>query len=341
LKKLIKNWFIISGIVTILNSSVLSIFIIYAYFIKDHQLFFRLVFSLIGLLFASIIFLIVGTEFNKKIVDRIFRINCIVKEALPKDLSTRTLHSSEPSSDEIELLCSTIENVIFELKASECVKNDFISSMSHELRTPLTAIKGWAETMKTGDLIDFSTIKHGLEIIVKEASRLTGIVEELLDFSNLAGGRLAMNMEIIDILAEVGEAVYIFKERAVLEQKNLVYNDPKSVSYVYGDKAKLKQVFINIIDNALKYTNAGGAISVTVTERNRIITIETTDNGCGIQKSVLPNVTRKFFKACNSKRGFGIGLAVVKEIIHAHGGVIKIFSEENFGTTVIVNLKSV
>ena len=101
---------------------------------------------------------------------------------------------------------------------------------------------------------------------------------------------------------------------------------------------RLKQVFINILDNALKYTNEGGGISVNVSEKEDNIVISVTDNGCGIPVNHLPNVTKKFYKANHLKRGSGIGLAIVDEIVDLHGGKLVIISEEGFGTTVTVSL---
>ena len=228
-----------------------------------------------------------------------------------------------------------------ELGNAEKIKNDFISSVSHEIRTPLTAIKGWAETMNMGEGIDKSVINKGLDIIVHETERLSKIVEELLDFSSLQSGIMAVSMDKLDILAELGEAVYIFKERAVSENKTLVYNEPKMVSAIMGDKNRLKQVFRNIIDNALKYTSEGGGISVSVIEKNSRICVSVTDNGCGIAKSQLPRITEKFYKANSTQGGSGIGLAIVREIIEIHKGTLEIISEEGFGTTVNIFLPAI
>ena len=224
-----------------------------------------------------------------------------------------------------------------ELDNSEKIKNEFISSVSHELRTPLTAIKGWAETMQICDS-DPETMKRGLDTIVKEAGRLSWIVEGLLDFSSIKEKRIKLVKEKIDILAELGEAVYMFKERAANEEKTLIYNEPKVIPAVIGDRNRLRQVFINIIDNALKYTSSGGGISVDAGVKDDMVYISVTDNGCGIPAEHLPNVTKKFYKANYLKRGSGIGLAIVDEIVALHDGSLQIISEEGFGTTGIVNI---
>lgn len=239
--------------------------------------------------------------------------------------------------DEIGELSDTIKYMADELDASEKLKNEFISSVSHELRTPLTAIKGWAETMQMCDS-DPETIKKGLNTIVKESERLSWIVEGLLDFSSIKEKRIKLIKEKIDILAEIAEAVYMFKDRANNENKTLIYNEPKMLPAIVGDKNRLRQVFINIIDNALKYTSEGGGISIDAGQKDDYIYISVTDNGCGISQEHLPNVTKKFYKANYLKSGSGIGLAIVDEIITLHGGELNIISEEGFGTTVTVNL---
>lgn len=240
--------------------------------------------------------------------------------------------------DEIGDLSDTINYMAEELDTSEKLKNEFISSVSHELRTPLTAIKGWAETIQMCEESDVETRKRGLDIIVKEAERLSWIVEGLLDFSSIKEKRIKLIREKIDILAEIGEAVYMFMDRATNEKKTLMYNEPKILPPVVGDKNRLRQVFINILDNALKYTSEGGGVSVNVSVKDEKIYISVTDNGCGIPVEHLPNVTKKFYKANYLKRGSGIGLAIVDEIVSLHGGELDIISEENFGTTVTVIL---
>jgi signal transduction histidine kinase len=301
----------------------------------DKTIFFGIV--VLSVLCTVVIFLIVtlGVYFLKSIINPVIKISDIAKNIASGNFNITIVKKYD---DEIGGLCDAINYMAERLSSAEKVKNDFISSISHELRTPLTAIKGWAETIQTGTYADKEMTERGLEIIVHETERLSGIVEELLDLSRLQSGKFSVIMDKIDVLAELSEAVYMFKERAVNENKTLTYSEPKTLSPIMGDKNRLKQVFINIIDNALKYTESGAGISVSVKEDAGSITIGITDNGCGIAKTHIDRVTEKFYKANSLKRGSGIGLAIVDEIIKVHRGALEIISEENIGTTVSVRL---
>lgn len=276
-----------------------------------------------------------SSYFIKSIVNPIREVSTTAKRIAQGDFNARI---DKPYDDEIGELCDTINYMAGELGSSEKMKNDFISSVSHELRTPLTAIKGWAETMRDGGTMDNKTMEKGMGVIVRETERLSGIVEELLDFSRMQNGRMILMMDRIDILAELDEAVYMMKERAVSEHKHLLYEEPELVSPVIGDKNRLRQVFINIIDNALKYTPSGGVVSINLKEENGMLHIVISDNGCGIPAIHLPRIKDKFYKANQTQRGSGIGLAVADEIMKLHSGALDIQSEEGVGTTVTISI---
>ena len=284
------------------------------------------------IILASVI--IPGLMFIGTIVKPVRELSATSRRIAQGDFETRV---DKMYDDEIGELADSINYMSKELKASDSMKNDFISSVSHELRTPLTAIKGWAETMSIGEP-DAATMNKGLSVIVKESERLTGMVEELLDFSRIQNGRMIMVMDKIDMLAELDEAVYMLKERAASEKKHFVYEVPENISPVLGDKNRLRQVFINIIDNALKYTPEGGVIGIQVTEENDIINVVISDTGCGIAEKDLPRIKDKFYKANKTVRGSGIGLAVADEIMTLHKGKLEILSTEGVGTTVTISI---
>ncbi|MBQ2756757.1 MAG: HAMP domain-containing histidine kinase [Oscillospiraceae bacterium] len=240
------------------------------------------------------------------------------------------------NDDEIGELCDVINYMAGELGASEKLKNDFISSVSHELRTPLTAIKGWSETVLEAD--DKDTVQKGMKVIISETERLSQMVEELLDFSRMQSGRLTMIPEKLDIIAELDDVVLMFTERARREGINLEFNEPEDMIVVMGDRNRLRQVFINILDNAMKYSSADSKIEVSAVADKECVTISIRDFGEGIDEADLPNIKTRFYKGASSKRGSGIGLAVADNIIQLHSGSLDIESQKGQGTNVIITL---
>lgn len=299
----------------------------------DKQLL-RITFTLvIAGCFVMLIIILSGVYFIRSILLPVRQVTATARRISHGDFEVRT---EKMKDDEIGDLCDSINDMAAELATTETMKNDFISSVSHELRTPLTAIKGWAETLQAGAGGDVA--EKGMQVIIKESQRLSGIVEELLDFSKLQSGRMRMLYQKADLLSELDEAVYMFTDRAKTEQKELNYVEQFSLPHVYADVNRLRQVFVNIIDNALKYTAEGGTITVSVEAAQGDVYISVADTGCGIPAEHLPNITKKFYKANQMVRGSGIGLAVAEEIVLMHAGTLRIESEEGKGTRVVVSL---
>lgn len=274
-----------------------------------------------------------SSYFINSIVIPVGDIGKTAKKIAQGDFETRL---EKKNDDEIGDLCEVINYMASELAASEKMKNDFISSVSHELRTPLTAIKGWGETLM--DSSDKDTIEKGMRVILKETDRLSTMVEELLDFSRMQSGRLTLMLDRIDIIAELGEAYLMFTQRAMREGMTITYDEPEDFIPVLGDKNRLRQVFINIIDNAIKYSDSGDVIAIKVYKDGAMVHIVISDTGCGIKAQDLPMVKSKFYKGNSTRRGSGIGLAVADEIIKMHSGTLELISEEGMGTTVEISL---
>ncbi|MCM1227717.1 MAG: HAMP domain-containing histidine kinase [Clostridium sp.] len=273
-----------------------------------------------------------GMYFIKSIVKPVAQISATAAKFAKGDFSVRIENNS---TDEIGELCRAINHMADELSSADAMKNEFISSVSHELRTPLTAIKGWAETIKTE--CDPVITGKGIKVITNETERLSGMVEDLLDFSRMQNGHFSLQQETMDILAELGDAVLIYAEKARKENITMIYEEPEMLPFVYGDKNRIRQVFINIIDNAIKYSEEGETVKIIASETgNGGIKITVEDNGCGIKKSDLPKIKTKFYKANHTKKGSGIGLAVADEIIAMHGGTLTVESEEGKGTKVTI-----
>ena len=154
----------------------------------------------------------------------------------------------------------------------------------------------------------------------------------------MQSGRLVMEKERLDAVAELSDAVLIFTERARQENKALEYQEPEFFAPVLGDHNRLRQVFINILDNALKYSDSGDAITVLPRLAEGAFLVTVSDTGCGISEEDLPMVKTRFYKGHTTRRGSGIGLAVADEIIRMHGGTLTLDSVKDKGTTVSIIL---
>ncbi len=241
----------------------------------------------------------------------------------------------KPYDDEIGELCDTINFMAGEISTAERMKNEFISSISHELRTPLTAIKGWSETMQSTPE-DRELIAHGLAVIGNEAQRLTGLVEELLDFSRMESGRIKLRCESLDMASVIEEAVFLFRDRAARANIQLEYCETVDLPPLYGDAARIKQVFVNLLDNAVKYSRTGDRIRVEAAAMPQGVQVVVSDTGIGIDADSLPKVRQRFYQADAASAGSGLGLALADEIVTLHGGRLDIDSEPGVGTTVTV-----
>ncbi|MEM1484831.1 HAMP domain-containing sensor histidine kinase [Oscillospiraceae bacterium PP1C4] len=301
--------------------------------IDQQIILFIIVITLIG---VAIIFFVIfsSSYFINSIVNPVGEVGITARKIAQGDFGARLRKKND---DEIGELCDTINYMAEELSANEKMKNDFISSVSHELRTPLTAIKGWSETLSDmKDEIDPEMLGKGMRVITGETERLAQMVEELLDFSRLQNGRMQLIKDKLDMIAELSDAVLMFEERAKHEGKRMLYHEPNQIAPFFGDRNRLRQVFVNIIDNALKYSDRGDTITIRASVTDENICISVADTGCGIKDTDLPKIKQKFFKANSTRRGSGIGLAVADEIVTMHGGTMEITSKENAGTRVSI-----
>lgn len=241
------------------------------------------------------------------------------------------------NDDEIGKLADTLNFMTKEIKKSNELKNDFISTISHEIRTPLTSIKGWAETLNDGNRYDKET-NQGINIILKESERLTKLVEELLDFSRFESGRINMNFDKVDLNLLVKDVLKLYMHKLEGKQIKLIFNPDKNVTYVTGDADRLRQVFINLIDNAYKFTHKCGIIRVTTENLLKGAKVSICDNGIGISADELSHITEKFYRGKESRTGSGLGLYITNEIMSLHKGSLYIESTKGEGTRVTISL---
>lgn len=244
-------------------------------------------------------------------------------------------------NDEIGDLAETINEMSSKIGQNEKMQAEFISSLSHELRTPLTAITGWSETLLSSDDLD-ENARRGMQIIHREAKRLTEMVVELLDFTRLQDGRLTLNVEPSDLRGEFEDTVYMYGSRLRQEGITLCYEESdEDFPEVPCDPKRMRQVFLNILDNAAKHGGEGKKIDAAIDYTGTEVVVRIRDYGPGIPEDELPLVKKKFYKGSSKARGSGIGLAVCDEIVELHGGTLTLDNAPGGGTEVTVRLPAV
>lgn len=242
--------------------------------------------------------------------------------------------------DEIGELAQTINEMSMQINRNEKTQSEFISSLSHELRTPLTAITGWSETLLSSDELDEAT-RRGVKIILGEGKRLTEMVLELLDFTRIQDGRMTLNMEPTDIRSEFEDTVFMYGSRLAQEGIRLEYMDSdQDIPEISCDPKRLRQVFLNILDNAAKHGGEGKKIEASISFEEDFVVVRIRDFGPGIPEDELSLVKQKFYKGSSKARGSGIGLSVCDEIVQMHGGMLTLANAEGGGTLVTVELPS-
>lgn len=240
--------------------------------------------------------------------------------------------------DEIGDLADTINEMSMQINQNEKMQTDFISSLSHELRTPLTAITGWSETILNSDDVDEAT-RRGVKIIHRETQRLTEMVLDLLDFTRIQDGRMTLNIELADIRGEFEDTVFMYGSRLKQDGITLNYEEnDDEIPEIACDPKRLRQVFLNIMDNAAKHGGAGQKIDATIGYEKNEIVVRIRDYGPGIPEDEIPLVKKKFYKGSSKARGSGIGLAVCDEIVQMHGGSLILENAQGGGTVVTIRL---
>lgn len=241
-------------------------------------------------------------------------------------------------NDEIGQLSNTLNFMAEELLKKEQIKNDFISSVSHELRTPLTSIKGWAITLQGDDNIDPGLLSDGLKIIETESDRLSKMVEDLLDFSKFISARVSLEKAIFPIRETILMLKKQYMPRARDNDIDLNVSISDDVGLFLGDENRIKQLLLNLLENAVKFTPAGGRVDLDAYTQDNNLVLTVKDTGIGIPPEDLPHVKEKFYKGKHSKSHSGIGLSICQEIVSLCNGSLEIESEVDKGTVVKVVL---
>lgn len=298
---------------------------------------------LFGFLLLLVV-LMISLFFAHNIVMPIKGITKLAEQMAKGNLGVRSPYAAH--KNEIGVLANSLNEMATQIEENEKMKNVFLSSVSHELKTPLTSIKGWAQTLKepNENSADAEALNiYGMDIIINETDRLSGMVEELLDFSSIQLGSFKLFSEITDINRLVQLVFEQMRPRAESHFFSYQLILPSEQVELYIDPKRIKQVLINILDNAIKFTPQGGAITVSclldeTDRRSYIIRVE--DTGCGIPAEELDLVSKRFYKSSKNKldNGMGLGLAICNELLILHGGKLTFQSSYGTGTTVTVQL---
>ena len=293
------------------------------------------VFSLLVLILIAAVVLLTGNYYIRSVL---VPLDEIIEKAKKITGGSYGIQIESKFDDEIGELADTINEMSLQINQNEKIQTEFISSLSHELRTPLTAITGWSETLLSSNDLDGDT-RRGMKIIHREAGRLTEMVLELLDFTRIQDGRMTLNMEIADIRSEFEDVIYMYGSRLAQDEIQVKYIDEdRDIPEISCDPMRLRQVFLNILDNAAKHGSEGKLIETAIYYVDETVIIKIRDYGPGIPEDELPLVKKKFYKGSSKARGSGIGLAVCDEIVEMHGGTLTLENAENGGTLVTIEL---
>lgn len=301
----------------------------------DKQIVRVAVYSLIAVLAMITVIMLTTNHFAQSVL---MSITQITEKAQMISGGSYGIQITNKFDDEIGELAETINEMSMKINQNEKTQTEFISSLSHELRTPLTAITGWSETLLQDEDLDENT-HRGMKIIHREAGRLTEMVLSIMDFTRIQDGRMTLNMEMADLRSEFEDTVFMYGSRLEADGIHLEYiENEDDIPEISCDPQRMRQVFLNILDNASKHAGEGKRIDAEICSEEDNVLIRIRDYGPGIPEDEIPLVKKKFYKGSSKARGSGIGLAVCDEIVEMHGGQLTLENAAGGGTLVTVQL---
>ncbi|HOZ61043.1 MAG TPA: ATP-binding protein [Smithellaceae bacterium] len=273
------------------------------------------------------------TEFKRTGENITREITLDMVEAVILNVSVSAVHGY-PQEDKTMIVFHDVTR----LKKLEKVKEDFVANVTHEIRTPLTAIIGYLETIKNGAIVNIDETKKFVDIILNQAERLNRLVEDLLTLSHIELKELKFNFENVSINAAITNVISLVETKAK-EKKITIHNNVReNFPMIRADKDKLTQIFVNILDNAVKFTPESGRITIAAKEADAYTAVSISDTGIGVPRDEIQRLGERFYRVDRSRSrdlgGTGLGLSIVKHLMIAHGGRMEIESELGRGTTV-------
>ncbi|WHY84964.1 ATP-binding protein [Neobacillus novalis] len=231
---------------------------------------------------------------------------------------------------------------ITELKKLEQMRKDFVANVSHELKTPVTSIKGFTETLLDGAMNNQETLEAFLSIILKESDRLQSLIHDLLELSKIEQHGFELTLQQVDLHPMLEEVIALLSGKAEAKNVALEFYSKQEHVLINVDFDRLKQVFINLIGNAITYTPSGGNVKIILLDYERNVRIHVKDSGIGIKKEEIPRIFERFYRVDRDRSrnsgGTGLGLAIVKHLVEAHHGKISVKSDVGEGSEFILEL---
>ena len=266
------------------------------------------------------------------------------------DMAAGNFHCKikEESDDEIGGLIKTfnysveqVEKNLEEQKRLENLRRNLVANVSHELKAPLASVRGFSELMLDG-LIDEKEKQRYLQIILDNSVHLSKLVDDLLTLSHLESGQITLEWEELNIDDLARWSFDSIVPQGDQKGVKLLYNIEPELPLIRGDRHRLHEILVNLLENALEYTPPGGDVSLKIYQKKEQVVFEVHDTGCGISGEELPLIFERFYKVdksrCRSGKGSGLGLAITKQLVELHGGAIEVESELNKGSTFRVYL---
>ena len=270
------------------------------------------------------------------IVKPISRLNKATHELSKGNYRVRVNYSG---NDEIATLNRSFNQMAQQLAKSEEIRQQFISDVSHEFQTPLTAIQGFATILKNEKLEDEQRKKYA-DIMIFHAKRLSTLAKNMLQLTILENDDVKMEKEEFSLVEQLMRVIETQDDMAIRKDIEIEFNRPKNDILIQGDEARLEQVWINLINNAIKYTNEHGVVTIDVKKNVKDVEVSIADTGVGMSKEAISHIFERFYRQDKSRKieGNGLGLSIVKRIIDLHQGTIEVVSQEDAGSVFTVRL---
>lgn len=271
---------------------------------------------------------------DKKMLKPIKQITNATKKVALGDFSIKL---DTNRRDEVGELTENFNQMVTELGSIECLQKDFIDNVSHEIKTPINSIQGFAELLRDEKLSKQEKEEY-IDIIEEETNRILKLSNNMLKLSKLQNQKRINNKEQIAVAEQIRKTITFLEPN--WKEKEIQFNLSTIEKYVYGDEELLFQVWINLIENAIKFSNPKGKINISMTEKEKELEIKIQDFGIGIDDDEKEKIFTRFYQIdrSHSQSGSGLGLAIVKKIIDLSNATIEVISKKGKGTTMIVKL---